>query len=356
MAVSARADARSGRIRALPLLVSAALAVAGCGSDGDPAAGAVRAAGDSSDTSADDAAQASAEWPVTVENCGTQLTFDAPPERVVTLNRPATEILLALGLRDRITAVAGAPDESADPSVTDDFHALDVLVEKDYPSAEALLNTEPDFLYSAYPSAFRDTGIGSRETFHELGIPTFLSHGRCENRDESQPLTIEEIWSEIEQMGEVFGVQDRAAEFVEGQREQLAQTLASLENLPPMSVFWWDMKTDTPFVGGCCGAPGMIIDAVGFENAFADLPGHWADASWEQVVERDPDLIVIADFGDGDLDTKLDFINSDPTLSQLRAVREGAIVPLPFHSTVPGIQTVTTVGVLADAARELADE
>ncbi|AYY15759.1 hypothetical protein EF847_22540 [Actinobacteria bacterium YIM 96077] len=293
--------------------------------------------------------------PLTIDNCGVEITIERPPERVVPLNKPATEILLALGLQDRIAAAAGEPDEHVAPEVADSFEQLDIMVESGYPSAETLFDLEPDFVYAAYPSAYRedDEGVASRDTFRDLGIPTFLSHGRCPDRDESEPMSIEEIWAEIEEIGTIFGVEDRAAALIEQQRKTYEDTLASLDDLPPMSVFWWDMKTDAPFVGACCGAPGMIIESLGFANIFDDIPGHWADASWEQVIERDPDMIVIADFGDGDIDTKLDFLTSDPALSQLRAVQEDAIVTLPFARTTPGIQTVATIGVLAEAARNL---
>ncbi|NDL60298.1 ABC transporter substrate-binding protein [Phytoactinopolyspora mesophila] len=294
------------------------------------------------------------DGPLTIENCGIDVTVDNPPERAVTLNKPVTEILLALGLKDRIAAVAGEPDEYVAPQVADDFAAVEILVDRDYPSLEALLDLEPDFVYASYPSAYRDDALGSRDNFTELGIPTYLSVGRCENEPDDEAMDIEDIWFEIEQIGAVFGVEDAAADLVTEQRQQLEDTLESIGELPRQSVFWWDMNTDAPFAGACCGAPAMIIETLGFENIFDDLGGHWADTSWEQVIERDPDLIVIADFGDGDIDTKLDFLHSDPTLSQLRAVQDEAIVTLPFAATTPGIQTVTTVGTLADAARESA--
>ncbi|NED98619.1 ABC transporter substrate-binding protein [Phytoactinopolyspora halotolerans] len=333
-----------------------ALSVAGCGSAGDDAGSRTK------DASADGGGQPASdpvgadEWPLTIDNCGIEVTLHEPPQRVVTLNKPATEILLALGLRDRVAAVAGAPDDTVAAEVADDFAAVDVLVEKDYPSFEALVDTEPDFVYAAYPSAFRDDGVGSRETFADLGVPTYLSEGRCENRDEHEPISVEDIWSEITEIGRIFGVGDEADRLVADQREQLDQTLASLDGLPARTVYWWDMRTDTPFVGACCGAPGMIIDALGFQNIFDDLPGHWADANWEQVVERDPDMIVIADFGDGDAAEKLEFITSDPTLSQLRAVRNDALVTLPFAMTTPGIQTVDAIETLAQAAAEAGEE
>lgn len=319
------------------------LALVACGS-GD----------DTPTASAENPPAAAEDAPLTIENCGIDVTVDGPPERAVTLNKPVTEILLALGLKDHIAAVAGEPDAYVAPQVADDFATVEILVDKDYPSLEALLGIEPDFVYAAYPSAYRDDALGSRDSFTELGIPTYLSVGRCENEPDDEAMSIEDIWFEIEQIGTVFGADDAATELVAEQRQQLDDTLESIGDLPRQSVFWWDMNTDAPFAGACCGAPAMIIETLGFENIFDDLGGHWADTSWEQVIERDPDLIVIADFGNGDIDTKLDFLHSDPTLSQLRAVQDEAIVTLPFAATTPGIQTVTAVGTLADAARESA--
>lgn len=335
-------------------LVAAGLILTAC-AGGEPSESS-RSGGSELDGSGSAAADAE-DVSTTVVNCGVEVTVDDPPERAVPLNRPATEILLALGLKDRIAAVAGAPDKDVAPQVADDFAELEILVERDYPSSEALLDLEPDFLYAAYPSAYRDDGVGSRDSFAALGIPTYLSTGRCPDRDKLEPTTIEDVWAEIEEIGRLFGVPQVAEDLVAEQRAELDQTRAEVDELladvPPLSVFWWDMDTDVPFVGACCGAPAMIIETLGFENIFADVEGHWAEASWEQVVERDPDLIVIADFGDGDLDTKMDFLTTDPTLSQLRAVQNDAIVALPFNTTVPGIQTVTTVGVLAEAASDV---
>ncbi|WP_129664484.1 ABC transporter substrate-binding protein [Phytoactinopolyspora endophytica] len=353
---------RVGTLAAVGVL--GVLSLVACGTDdgtttstGDTPSDADQEASDSAGSPGGDGTDGAdgTDWPVTVDNCGVEITVDEPPQRAVSLNKPVTEILLALGLRDRIAGVAGEPDETVAAEVADDFAAVDVLVDKDYPSFEALIDTLPDFIYASYPSAYRDDGVGSRDTLADFGIPTYLSSGRCEDRPEDEPITIEDVWSEIEEIGHIFGASDAAESLVMEQRALFDETLASLEDLPARSVFWWDMKTDTPFVGACCGAPAMLIDSLGFENIFEDLPGHWADASWEQVVERDPDLIVIADFGDGDIDEKLDFITSDPTLSRLRAVQDGAMVTLPFAMTTPGIQTVDALGTLAEASTRLAD-
>ena len=73
----------------------------------------------------DPKADSAAGYPVTVDNCGTEVTFDAPPGRVVTIKSTSTELMLALGLADRIvgTAFADGPvpaqwtDEAADLEV-----------------------------------------------------------------------------------------------------------------------------------------------------------------------------------------------------------------------------------------------
>ncbi|WP_166345986.1 ABC transporter substrate-binding protein [Phytoactinopolyspora limicola] len=341
------------RLVAATGLVLSTLALAACGND-DAAPVAAPPAGQADPTDPAERADTHGH-PITIENCGVEVTVEAPPERAVTLNKPVTEIMLALGLKDQLLAVAGEPDEYVAPLVADDFADVEVLVDRDYPSLEALLDVEPDFVYASYPSAYRDENLGSRDNFADLGIPTFLSVGRCENEPDDEPMSIEDIWFEIELIASIFNVEDRAAELIAEQKQQLEATLESIGDLPQQSVFWWDMNTDAPFVGACCGAPAMIIEALGFENVFSDIGGHWADTSWEQVIERDPDLIVVADFGNGDIDTKLDFLNSDPTLSKLRAVQDGAVLTLPFAATTPGIQTVTTVGALADAARDAAE-
>ena len=88
----------AARRRGLPLAAAAAFAVAafvlsGCSApaEEEPAAA---------------APQETAAYPVTVDNCGTPVTLDAPPERVVTIKSTSTEMLLALGLGDRIVGTA----------------------------------------------------------------------------------------------------------------------------------------------------------------------------------------------------------------------------------------------------------
>lgn len=294
-----------------------------------------------------------------VDNCGMEVSFDTPPERIFAMNPSAIENLIELGVDDRIVGAVGDPER-----MREDLRApaeeINIIHPggADYPSSEAILETEPDFIYSVYPSAFRaDGGVATREELRDLGIQSYLAPARCPDRDDQQPLEFDEIWTELHEVGTLLGAEDRAEEIVSEQQEALTTVRADLpEDVEDLDVFWWDMGTgDGPTAGSCCGAPGMILRELGVHNTFDDLPDHWSSTSWEQVVERDPDLLVIADFGGDDIDDKLSFLEEDPTLRELRAFREDAIVVLPFSQTTPGLQNVTAIEAIGAYLTEDAD-
>ncbi len=345
-------------------LLAAAFVLAACGgteaADPDPADEAAAAADSDAASAADAEDAASNEGTASsVENCGLEIEPQQPPERIFAMNSGALENLLALGLEDRIIGAVGRT-ESLREDLRDTAEQVDIIHPggADYPSPEAVLEMEPDFVYSVYPSAFReDGGIATREELHDLDIQTYLAPGRCPDRDEELPVEFEEIWTELRELGTLLDARDRAEEVVEEQQEAIEAVRAELPEVDDLEVLWWDMgQDDGPTAGACCGAPGMILRELGVHNAFEDLPGHWSGTSWEQVVERDPDVVVIADFGEDDIDDKLAFIEGDATLRELRAFREDAIVVLPFAQTTPGLQNVAGIETIGAFLAEHADD
>ncbi|QVQ54620.1 ABC transporter substrate-binding protein [Spiractinospora alimapuensis] len=302
--------------------------------------------GDGSDQAAENDDGASGVG-TTVDNCGLEVGFDDPPERVFAMNTGAIENLIELGAEDRVVGAVGDLDRM-DEELRETAEELNIIHPggEDYPSPETILDTEPDFVYAVYPSAFReDGGVATREELRDLGVQSYLAPGRCPDRDDERPLEFDEIWTELREVGALLGAEDRAEEVVAEQEDILAEVRANLpDDVGDLDVFWWDMGTDDgPTAGGCCGAPGMILRELGVNNAFDDLPGHWAGTNWEQVVERDPDLVVVADFGGGDADDMLEFVEDDPTLRELRAFQEDAVIVLPFSQTTPGLRNATAI-------------
>ncbi len=62
----------------------------------------------------------------------------------------------------------------------------------------------------------------------------------------------------------------------------------------PLRVFWWDSGMP-PFVAGCCGAPDEILQFAGGKNIFDDVGGSLGTVAWEDVVARNPEVIVLVD-------------------------------------------------------------
>lgn len=324
------------RTPATLLSLTCALALAGCA--GAPSEG---GDGSSSDASA---------GPITYTSCGQERTLDEAPTAAVTLNQGATEVMLALGLEDRMAGTAYI-DDGVSSRWQEAYDSVPVLAEE-YPSLEQLLSVEPDLAYASYGSAFADDGVASEDELEQDGIGTYLSPFGCSDDAERPETTFENVWSEIETVGSIFGVEDTATELVDGQRQQLDEVREQASG-EGMDILWYDSGDDTPFVGAGEGGPQLLIDAVGGTNIFADLEGGWADGSWEDVVDAEPDVIVVPDAAWSSAEEKVEHLESDPVLSELDAVQQDRIVEITYSQATPGATMVEGAQSLSDGLAEL---
>ncbi|MCR1785546.1 ABC transporter substrate-binding protein [Nocardioides carbamazepini] len=274
-------------------------------------------------------------FPVEVTSCDFTSTVTAPPESAVTMNQGATEVMLALDLADHMAGTAYLDD--AVPERWQAAYDEVAVLSKEYPDNETLLAAEPDFVYSSYLSAFDADAAGPRDELADLGIATYNSPFGCGEGHERAEIAFDSVWGEIETVATAFGVPERAQAIEEGQQAALDE-LADSRPGEGHTAFWFDSGDKTAFAGAGQGGPQLILDAVGATNVFADLEGSWADVSWERVVKADPDVIVLADASWSTADDKIALLEKDPALKELRAVRAGAYVVVPFSESTPGVR------------------
>ncbi|MBB6100021.1 iron complex transport system substrate-binding protein [Deinobacterium chartae] len=277
---------------------------------------------------------------VRVNNCGLALNVQAPPKRAVTLNQSATEIMLSLGLEGRMVGTAYL-DDRIWPRLEAAYRKVPVLA-AEYPSQEVLLNAAPDFIYGAYASAFGKDVAGARTELLKSGVIAFLSPLSCENRAlRPARLTMQHIYDEILAVGRIFGVTERARSVVAGMRrdELQVKALAAHARSSPR-VMWLDNLEKQPSVGGSGGVPGMILRMVGARNVFEDLPGSWGEVSWEAVLSRPIDAIVVADASWSPAAEKIAALTGNPVYADIRAVRERRFIVVPFSETTPGVRVL----------------
>ena len=290
-------------------------------------------------------APAASAGPVTVDNCGTDVTVDSPPERVLTIKSTSTEMLLALGLGDRIIGTA-----FQDGPLPDDLEAAGKGIEQvseQVPGEEAVLDLEPDMIYGGWESNFSADGAGERDELQGLGITTYVSPAACKEAGyQPDPLTWDSIFGEISEVGSLFGATDAADELIATQRDEVAAIEPDDSGL---TALWYSSGTDTPYVGAGIGNPQLLMDTVGLTNIAADVHDTWTSYNWEAVVDANPDVIVLVDATWNTAQSKIDRLTSSPATADLDAVKNSRYLIIPFAAGEAGVRS-------APAAVDLAEQ
>jgi iron complex transport system substrate-binding protein len=304
------------RSRVAAVLVVAGLAT-GCAAQGSPGARPEPAGTPAPATAA--ATATATKYPLTIDNCGRQVTFDKPPSRVVLLNGTSVaevESFITLGIEDRILANSQSYGVSDDPSMVDRVAAVPTggltLNENFEVPREQVLALEPDLVISTWAGGF-DERIGSisRDQLDAAGVNSFVTPVNCafgaaEARPEDEERhAAQSVESSLELMlalGEIFDVQQAAADYVNTARAELAEIGRRLEGTEPRSVLvvypGMSMMNSNglPAVFGG-GIFDDIITRAGGVNPFSGKDTtELAEINAEALASADVDVLVIGLF------------------------------------------------------------
>jgi iron complex transport system substrate-binding protein len=281
-----------------------------------------------------------AQYPVTIENCGQTLTFDKAPERVVTMYSPQTELMLALGLQDRIVAAASYGNELKEELLPlfDDLNLIgaDWLIPK-----ELMLSLEPDLVISNLPDYQLDgaSGFASREDLASSGANVYILTAKCPGQE--MTAKFEDIYTDLENLGKLFGVEERADDITAEMQASLADTQQRILGQEPVRVVLYESGEGPVFVYGP-GAWDVIVRLANGENVFADGGDSFLELSVEEVATRDVDMFVVVDYNDGMTEQKVEFL--EQTFTNTAA----PIVTFPYPLMNTSIQN-------ADGVRRMAE-
>lgn len=325
------------RLIAAATALLAASAIAGC------------AAAPAESAPAEAAAPVASAYPLTIDNCGTEVTFDQAPEKVLAIKSTSIEMMLALGLEDRLIGTAFPDGEYAEQWASRG-DGIPLISDK-VPGQEATLDLEPDLVYAGWESNVTADGAGDRATLSSLGVNTFVSPSACQEPGyQPDPLTFDDVFADIEQIGAVFDVPDAAADLVSDLEERLDAVVPDERGL---TALWFSSGSDTPFVGAGIGAPQMMMDAAGLTNIAADVDETWSSLSWEAVVDANPDVIVLVDSAWGSTEKKIGVLETNPVTAQLPAVVNQRYLVVPFPAGEAGVRNVEAVESLVAQLEEV---
>lgn len=326
---------------AVSSLAALALLVAGCGNV----------------TPGDDRAEAAppdADYPVTVTNCGRQVTVPAMPERVVSLHPSITELLIQLGLGERVVAQAQHSLGEPSPELADEVNAIPSISSDTPPDKETLISEAPDLVLSGTEYEFNtEMGFAGYDDLAELGAASFVATGGCAERRSAG--TVEDTFTDLQFLGQAFGVQDRADELTAAAREDLAEIAASIADRPPVRVAQVYVEGGKLYaIGGAIEVD--ILRLAGGESVFDDGDGLFSDffaaeVGPEAVLAEDPDAFVFSVNSPEHETETVDYLTT--TFAETTAVREGRLVAIDNTFVQPGtLAAIEGVRVVAEGLHE----
>ncbi|WP_417743214.1 ABC transporter substrate-binding protein [Salipiger sp.] len=313
------------------------------------------------------------DYPLTLTNCGVELSFDAAPDSAVTIGQSATETLYSLGLAPKVSGTAVWFNPVL-PEYAEVNAGIERLADND-PSFESVVAKKPGLVAVQYEWHVGESGIvGTREMFHDIGIPTYIMPADCDTKDNSTggdgtrtgAFETASVYKGIRELSQIFDVAEAGETLIADLKAIEADAIARAEevDLPDdlSAVFWFssaDVEID-PYVAGQLGAPGYMMDALGIENVIKS-DEEWPTVGWESIARADPDVIVIAymdrrRFPADDVEQKLEFLRNDPVASQMTAVQEGRIVQMDAHAMSATMRSIYGLETLSDALSEMSFE
>ena len=285
----------------------------------------------------------------TVQSCNRTVTFDAPPERAISNDVNLTEMMLVLGLAERMVGYTGISGwKTLDEEMRAGVEELPELSAK-YPSKEVLVGADADFFFAGWNYGMKVGGEVTPETLAPFGIQVYELTESCTHIMDKGRASINDMYADLSNLGAIFGVQNRATDLIESYKADLASFTGSLETGDPLRVFVYDSGEDTPFTAGLYAMPTALIEAAGGMNVMETFEKSWGTVTWEEVVERNPEIIVIINYGEVTADQKRDFMMSNPAFAEMDAVKNDRFVTLEYVEATPGPRNIQAIKTLASA-------
>jgi iron complex transport system substrate-binding protein len=282
-------------------------------------------------------------YPVTVKSCDREVTFDAAPTRAISHDVNLTEMMLVLGLRDTMIGYTGISGwKTLDEEMRAGVAELPELSAR-YPTKEVLAGAEADFFFAGWNYGMKVGGEVTPETLEPLGIKTYELTESCIHIGAKARSSMDDMYADILNLGAIFGVEAKAQELVAGWKARLAEVTAGVDRSAPLRVFVYDSGEEAPFTAGAYAMPTALIEAAGGVNIMNDLEKSWGEIGWEPVIERNPEVVVIVNYGDVTAEQKIAFMKENPAFASIDAVKNDRFVVLEYVEATPGPRNIKAV-------------
>lgn len=269
-----------------------------------------------------------------VESGNYSITYDKVPERAVSLSSFTTEMMLALGLENKMVGTAYQDNEIL-PEFKKAYESIESLSEANV-SREKMIATKPDFL-TGWLSDFKDKNHNP-QFCEENGIKMYVPVSEYSN------ITMESVYKDFENLGKIFKVEDRANKVINYMKDNITKVNEKLpKGTDPKKVFIYESGADAPYTP-ITALPNAIVKAAGGVNIFGDGEKSWSTVNWEDVVAKNPEFIIIMKYDShDDYKEKMDVLKNNKSLANVTAIKNNNIIEIPAADLLPGVRNVRAI-------------
>ena len=219
------------------------------------------------------------------------------------------------------------------------------------PPMEVVLDFDPDFVFGAWEYNFSQESGVTPEKLAAAGVKSYVLTESCIAVEIQPDETLESTYQDILSIGRIFNVEDRAQTLVDDMRANISSVQSTIGTVDtPLRGLYYGGGADAAFTAGKYAMATKMMEAVGAENIFADVEDDWIPAAgWEEIINRDPEFIMIDDTPWESAEQRIATLESLPQLSSITAIREKRYIVLQWTYILPGIQMDKGISALAEA-------
>ena len=289
---------------------------------------------------------------VSVDSCNRTVSFDSPPQRAISNDVNLTEMMLVLGLSDKMVGYTGISGwKTLDEEMRLGVKQLPELSPK-YPTKEVLVGADADFFFAGWNYGMKVGGEVTPETLKPFGINVYELTESCIHIMSKKKASMDDMYNDLLNLGLIFQIENRAKKLVDAYRSDLNNFTQKLEPIAAKKVFVYDSGEDTPFTAGRYAMPTALIEAAGGINIMDDFQKSWGTVTWEEVIDRNPEIVVIVNYGKVTAEQKRKFMMSNPAFANIDAVKNDRFVTLEYVEATPGPRNIKAIKKLAKAFRK----
>lgn len=254
---------------------------------------------------------------------GNEVTLPKKMERIISTAPSNTEVLVELGLSDKLVAV---------DKYSTDIEGIDKNIETiefSNPDAEAIIALEPDIIIA---SGHNKTG-SSEDPFKlikEAGIPVVY----IPSSD-----SIEGIYEDIMFISDITDNTEKGKEIVDDMKKEVDAIKKIGDTITDKKKVYFEIApAPNIFTFGNSTFLNEMIEIVGAENIFAEEKS-WISPSEEAVIDANPDVILTnVDY----IENPLEQIKSREGWENINAIKEGQVYLINKNSSSRPSQHIIT--------------